>query len=298
MGIFVGCVPITWGKWKREAPDEWPEERILAEVARAGYVGASAGPRGEQTPQEIAALYARHGLKPAPGYLAGSYWQPQARDDILEKAKRQAAFARGLGLEVLYVAPQGGDYVSRGGKTRRQLAGHVGPADGLTDDEYERMGEVLNEVGAATLVEGVQSCFHNHVGQVIETREECDRLLALTDPNLLFLGPDTGHLAWGGADVVAFVRDYAPRIKTMHLKDIHEPIRAQGQAEAWDYQTSTARGIFAELGEGSVDFPEVLRLLGDAGFEGWLLAETDVTQKPTALESATVSRDYLRSIGV
>ena len=41
----------------------------------------------------------------------------------------------------------------------------------------------------------------------------------------------------------------------------------------------------------------MFEVLEKAGFEGWIIVETDVTQKPTALESATISRNYLKSIG-
>ena len=54
--------------------------------------------------------------------------------------------------------------------------------------------------------------------------------------------------------------------------------------------------IFTELGTGLVDFPAVFDLLRERGFEGWIVVETDVTQLPTAFESAKVSRDYLRSL--
>ena len=64
---------------------------------------------------------------------------------------------------------------------------------------------------------------------MIETREEIDRLLSLLDPALIFLGPDTGHLAWAGADPVAFCRDYAARIKTIHVKDVDARVRDRGR---------------------------------------------------------------------
>ena len=56
--------------------------------------------------------------------------------------------------------------------------------------------------------------------------------------------------------------------------------------------------VFAELGEGMVDFPAILDPLLAAGFDGWLIVETDITLKPTAFESAQISRQYLRSIGL
>lgn len=297
-GIAVGCGQITWRQFRPGQEGEWPEERVLAEIAAAGYDGAPASPQAGRSAAETLALYARHRLTPAPGYLGAAFWQEDQRAQILERAERQAAFAREVGCGELYVAAGGFDYVTSGGQTRRQLAGHVGGADALSADEYRRFAETLNRVGEITLNEGVRSCFHNHVGTVIETREEIDRLLSLVDRDLVWLGPDTGHLAWAGVDVLQFCRDYLDRIATLHLKDIDAGVAQRGRAEGWDYGTFTKGGVFVELGEGCVDFPALFDTLRGAGFAGWVIAETDVTQKPTALESATVSRGYLRRIGV
>jgi inosose dehydratase len=297
--ILVGCGQITWMRFTPNGP-QWlaPEEQVLTEIALAGYVGAPAGPEDGRSARETLDLYSRHGLRPAPGYVGTAFWEKERRDEILERVQRHASFSREVGCTELYVAPGGFDSVTRQGRTRRETAGHVRPEDSLTDEEFQVFGETLNMAGELTLAEGVQSCFHNHVGTVIETREEVDRLLALTDPNLVFLGPDTGHLAWAGADPVAFCRDYAPRIKTLHLKDIDARVRDRGRDAGWDYGTFEQHGVFVELGEGCVDFPAIFAILRDAGFSGWVIAETDVTQKPTALESVTASRAYLRSLGV
>ena len=99
-------------------------------------------------------------------------------------------------------------------------------------------------------------------------------------------------------EILAIQHDYAARIKTIHVKDVDENVRIRGRAQEWDYGAFSANGIFAELGEGSVDFPAIFAILRDAGFGGWVIAETDVTQKPTALESATISRAYLKSLGM
>ena len=66
----------------------------------------------------------------------------------------------------------------------------------------------------------------------------------------------------------------------------------------WDYRTFSDKGIWTELGQGCVDFPAVFQILENAGFSGWIIVETDVTQLPTALESAIISRAYLRRLGV
>ena len=297
--ILIGCGQITWLKFTSNGA-EWltPEEQVLTEIAQAGYDGAPASPGRDRSAQETIELYGRYGLRPAPGYIGTTFWNKERRDEILERVRRHAIFSREVGTTELYVAADGFHYVTRSGHTRRQLAGHVRPEDSHTDEQIHIFAETLNMAGAITLAEGVRSCFHNHVGTVIETREEVDRLLTLTDPDLVFLGPDPGHLAWAGADPVAFCRDYAKRIKTLHLKDIAAAVRARGREAGWDYGTFEQQGIFVELGEGCVDFPAIFAILHALDFSGWLIVETDVTQKPTALESVTVSRTYLRNLGL
>ncbi|MGH2561839.1 MAG: TIM barrel protein [Thermomicrobiales bacterium] len=271
---------------------------ILADISQAGYEGTPPNLSIDRSAAETNELYRQYGLHTAPPYFSARFWQEDERDRVLAEAKRHARFVRELGCTELYVAPNGSDDVMRSGRTRAQAAGHVEPDDSLSDEEFERFAGLLNEVGAVTLGEGVRSCFHNHVGTVIETPGELDRLLSLVDDDRVFLGLDTGHLAWAGADVTAVCRRYADRIKTMHFKDIDEDVRVRGHAESWDYRTFSRNGIFTELGEGRVDFPTILTVLDNAGFSGWLIVETDVTQTASALESATISRNYLRGIGV
>ncbi len=294
--FHVGCALITW-KNMPDAPPDW-EDVALRESAQAGYAGAPTSLHPGEPPAETIARYARHGLKPAPGYFGGTFGGAKGRAEILDDARLYARFMRAVGCTELYVAAGGGDSMTPRGKTRRELAGQVQPEDALSDDAFAQYAVLINEIGAITLAEGVRSCFHNHVGTVIETRGEMDRLLALTDPACVFVGPDTGHLAWAGADPVAFCRDYASRIKTVHLKDCHAAVTERGRTAGWDYPAFVRGGVFAELGEGCVDFPAIFQVLRDAGFAGWVIAETDRTQKPTALQSAQVSRDYLRSTGI
>jgi len=297
--VRVACSQITYGQFKQAEPDGYPEERILAEIAQAGYAGATSGPRADRTPRETRAVYESHGLIPVSGYLGVDWWKPEKRQDILDAAHRQAEFHAGIGCFELYVAAGGFDYVSRAcGKTRSQLAGHVGPEDGLTDDEFKIMAERLNEVGTLTIDYGVWSCFHNHVGSVVETEAEMEKLLAMTEPSLLFLGPDVGHLAWAGADPVAFCERHVERIKTLHLKDAREDLVTASRAEAWDYGQFVGSGGWVELGDGMIDFPALFDVLARADYYGWAIVEIDRTPRASALESITASRQYLLGMGI
>lgn len=288
--IRIGCGQLTWKKMD--------ENEVLAEIALAGYDGAPANPRPGESVSELLARFAEAGLQPAPGYLSGEFWREDQQAAILERAEQYATFAQAAGCTELYVAAGGFDkYITARGLTRNQVAGHVQPNDSMTDEEYRQFTTTLNRVGEITLQKGVRSCFHNHVGSVIETRAEIDRLWDMVASELIFMGPDTGHLAWGGVDVVQFCREYATAIKTMHIKDIDPYVLAEGREKNWDYRTFSERGIFTELGTGFVDFPSVFNTLESVGFTGWLIVETDVTQQSSALLSAQISRHYLAGLG-
>jgi len=289
--ISIGCGQITW--------KDVDTAQALSDIAQAGYAGAPAGPETGRTTEQTLAMFDQFGLRPAPGYLGADFWNEAKEGEILARAEKHAQFAERAGCTELYVAAGGfTTYTTKRGLTRAQVAGHVTAADEMSPAEYEQFAKVLNKVGEITLSRGVRSCFHNHVGSVIETRAEVDRLFGMVNRDAVFMGPDTGHLAWAGVDVVSFFRDYAESILTAHIKDIDGEVLSRGVPAEWDYATFSDAGIFTELGKGIVDFPALFDILAHAGFSGWLIVETDVTQQESALVSAQMSRDYLRSLGM
>lgn len=295
----IGCVSMTWNQFRLQNPDDWPQERIWREVKEAGYEGVTAWPKDGQSPQELLETLADFGLVPAPGYFGAEFWKPEERESQIEKARQMARTSRELGLSELFVSPSGWRYVSReNGLERNQLAGRVGPNDGLTDGEWRELAVTLNAVGAATLEEGVRICVHNHAAQVVETGAECDRFFASIDPNLVFWGPDTGHLVYGGVEPTAFFEKYAPQIRALHLKDVVSSVLDDAIAQKWDYATAAAHGLWIELGQGCIDFPSLFATLKNANYDGWVLSEIDITQKPSPLQSARECREFLSSLGL
>jgi inosose dehydratase len=282
-GTLIGCGQITWRGMAKE--------QALAEIAEAGYEGSPANNRNNETPAETIELFGSFGLKPAPGYLGAQYWVKDETEAILQNATKLATFMHDVGCTEMYVA-------ANLTPERRLVAGHVKVSDALSAAGFQQMADTLNRVGEIALKVGVKASFHNHVGSFVETRQEIDKLFSLVDRSLVFQGPDLGHLAWAGDDVVAFCKDYADSITTLHIKDIDPNIRQKGAAQGWDYATCSDKGIFIELGEGFVDYPSVFDVLKKADFGGWVIVETDVTQKSSALQSAKISREYLRGLGL
>lgn len=281
--MMIGCNQITW---REKGVLTVPVDQALAEIAQAGYEGTPTSPRDLRTAEETVELFARFGLKPAPGGLPIPFYDRDRRELCLERARETASYMRDVGCTEVFVTPSP--------LNRMDRAGHVSAEDALSDEAFDWSAGILSEVGRITLAEGVRCCLHNHIGSMFETREEIDRLYSLADQDVVFLGPDFGHLAWASADVVAFCRHYIDHIKAIHLKDINPEVMQEGKEQEWDYRTFVKHGIFAELGEGFVDFPGLFEVLEDNDYRGWVIVETDVTQKPTAFDSAKISRNYLK----
>ncbi len=93
--ISVGCGQITWNKPSTPgAQSQVSEEQVLAEIAQAGYDGAPAGPKKGRTASDLLALYARYGLRPAPGYIGATFWKPEKQNELLEEARHEARRAQ------------------------------------------------------------------------------------------------------------------------------------------------------------------------------------------------------------
>jgi len=184
--------------------------------------------------------------------------------------------------------------------TRTQRAGRITLADSLSPAEWKVFASGAEAVAGAVLAEtGLQTVFHHHCAGYIETPDEIARLLEATDPRKLGLVLDTGHYTYGsgGADAVEALERFRQRIAYIHLKDCHPGIAAQARAQEWDYFAALRHGIFCELGQGSVDFPRLLRRLALGNYQGYMLVEQDVLPgMGSPKESARRNREYLASI--
>jgi inosose dehydratase len=92
---------------------------------------------------------------------------------------------------------------------------------------------------------------------------------------------------------------YADRVWHVHFKDCDPAVARQAGERGWDYFEAVRRGIFCELGHGSVDFPAMATALAARGYGGWVVVEQDVLPgMGTPAASARRNREYLHSIGL
>ena len=153
----------------------------------------------------------------------------------------------------------------------------------------------LNKLGKIAADRGFKLCFHHHMGTVVQTSEETDRMMANTDPRYVFLCYDTGHFTFAGEDPLAMLKKYVDRVGHVHLKDMRLPVVEEARKNDWPFLQAVRNGAFTVPGDGDVDFDPVFKVLADAGYQGWLLVEAEQDPaKANPLEYAMKARKYIR----
>ena len=312
--IRVANAPCSWGALEFEAAEQpAPASQVLDEMAAAGYAGTELGDWGflPTAPAALAADVGTRNLALVGAFVPVALARADALEDGVGRAVRTArllAQASQVGRvgQVGRLEPAGSDPVlvlsddNASVPNRTARAGRIRDEDGLTPaawDAFARRAErVAADVRDAT---GLRTVFHHHCAGYVETPQEIDALLSRTDPALLGLCLDTGHLMFAGGDPLEAIARHGDRIWHVHFKDCDPQLAAQSRVEGWDYHTSVRRGIFCELGRGMVPFTGVLEALRAWTYSGWIVVEQDVLPGlGTPAASAARNRAYLRDLGL
>ncbi len=300
--LRVGNAPCSWGTLEFEGTkgETIPFGRMLDELAEAGYTGTELGD-WEYMPTDPASLRAeldRRGL-----VMLGAFVPVRLKDPAAHRAGLDAALKTAHLLSAVASDPK--PYLvladDNGADPGRTLhAGRVPPNLGLSSEEWAIFAGGANRIGRVVREEtGLRTVFHHHCAGYVETPDEIEKFLDLTDPGAIGLVFDTGHFAYGAGhfDVVAALRRFASRIWYVHLKDCSPSVAARARQCGWDYFQALRQGVFCELGQGGVDFQAVLQWLDETAYSGYVLVEQDVLPGMGApRESARRNREQLRSI--
>ena len=144
-------------------------------------------------------------------------------------------------------------------------------SNGATPGAFQAMCDCFNEIGRVANEMGFRAGLHNHMGQIVETPEEVDRCMALTDPKLFHFSPDTAHLHLAGCDVAKTLEKHKARLMMADYKDAKRVPNAK--PDTFDRNT-----IF-DLGDGEIDFPACHRVLKSIGFKSWLIVDLDIARE-------------------
>ena len=299
--IAVANAPCSWGVLEFESKAESPGyTQVLDEIRQSGYAGTELGDWGFM-PTDPAALrdeLARRQLTMLGAFVTTRLIDPASYEESTRTALKTATLLSSVATTTAPVIVLSDEPTADA--TRARTAGRITPDLGLTDQQWRDAARGVEQIARAVRDQtGLRTVVHHHCATYVETPAEIDRLLALTDPALVGLCLDSGHVTYGGGDPRQLLARHRARVWHVHFKDCEPAIAAQARQEGWDYQTALRHGLFCELGRGTVDFTGLLADLRATGFDGWVVVEQDVLPAMGApLASATRNREYLRGIGL
>jgi len=299
--IAVANAPCSWGVLEFESKAQSPGyTQVLDEIRASGYAGTELGDWGFM-PTDPAALgdeLARRQLTMLGAFVTTRLVDPDSFDGSARTAVKTATLLSAVATTVAPVIVLSDEPTAD--PVRARLAGRITAASGLDDRQWTAAARGVEQIARAVLDEtGLRTVVHHHCATYVETPAEIDRLLAMTDPALVGLCLDSGHVTYGGGDPRDVLAKHRARVWHVHFKDCEPAIAARARDAGWDYQTALRHGLFCELGRGIVDFTGLLADLRATNFDGWIVVEQDVLPAMGApLASATRNREYLRGIGV
>ncbi len=262
-----------------ELGGDTPLETCLFEAREAGFVGIEMGRKFPRTSDELLPYLAHYGLDLVSGWYSGAVKELGVAAEIAA-VNDHLNLLSAMGARVMV-------YCDVTGSVQGDQAMPVSQRPRLADDEWPVFGAALTEVAEHLAARGVPMAYHPHMGTIVETEAEVDRLMEVTGEAVGLL-LDTGHLTYAGGDPLAVARRYGPRIIHVHCKDIRMAVLDRARTEDMSFLDAVLAGVFTVPGDGGVDFAGVLAAVKEAGYEGWLVVEAE--QDPAIAHPLTYAR--------
>ena len=147
---------------------------------------------------------------------------------------------------------------------------------------FLRFAREASEVGRKLKANGLTFGYHNHSFELekFAGRTGLDILYEESDPEVTF-EIDTYWIQHGGGDPASWIRKLKGRLPLVHLKDMG---------------ISKGKQVMTEVGEGNLNWQEILSACKDAGLI-WYIVEQDICQRDP-FESLGISLRNLKGMGL
>ena len=277
MAVQIGINPITWTN------DDMPElggeislETCLTETREAGYAGTELGGKFPRNSAELASILARHDLQLVSGWFDGHIRDRSVAEEFAA-IEPHLTLLRDLGCKVVVYADTSG----------RQGFPPISQRPKLADNDWPAYGRKVTDLAQRMAAFGVRMAFHHHMGTVIESETDIDRLMASTGEavGLLF---DSGHCLFAGGNPEALLSRHIARVVHVHCKDVRRDVLESALSRDMTFLEAVLAGVFTVPGDGCIAFPPLLRRLHEANYSGWLVVEAE--QDPRKAHPLTYAR--------
>lgn len=286
--VRLAIAPIAWTN------DDLPElgkentfEQCISEMALSGYEGSEVGNKYPKDPEVLNHYLELRNLTICNAWFSSTLLS-EGLDKTLDAFKKHIDFIYEVGARVVGISEQGNSVQGK----------NVPVFDSkpyYTDEEWELIRDGFNKMGQIAKDKGMVLTVHHHMGTGCQTAEEVDKLMEITDPNLVFLLYDCGHLAFSGDDYLEVLKKHVHRVKHVHLKDVRPEIIETVKREKLSFLDGVKMGAFTVPGDGSIDFKPIFEILDDANYEGWMVVEAEQDPaKANPFEYALKARKYIK----
>ncbi len=295
--FHFACAPDSWGVLDYPGPS-WNQsyEKMLDEMVWAGYSGTELGPYGffPTDPAVLKPQLDKRKLKLLGSFVPVVLSDPASAGIAVEHIRKVGDLLAALKAPFLVLADAQSD-------ERNRISGRV-PKDGsagLSPAQWKNVAHVVEEAAKVSKEFGLDLVFHPHVATYVETPEECERFFNVTAHTGIGLCLDTGHCDYGGGDTLTEAAKFASVLRFLHIKDVDTKVLAEARRKKLTFEEAIEEKVFTIIGQGSIDFPALFRLLDKNNYSGWMVIEQDVKFGATVIppaESVAASLRYLNGI--
>ena len=287
--VKLGIAPIAWTN--DDMPDLGKEntfEQCVSEMALAGFTGSEVGNKYPKDPEVLKKALELRGVEICNQWFS-SFLITKPFEEVEKEFRAQLAFLKAMGAKVIGASEQS---YSVQGQLDTPIFGHKYE---MNDQEWDTFCTGMNKLGKIAKEEyGIALTFHHHMGTVVQSLAEVDRMMENTDPEYVSLLFDTGHFTYCGEDPLEVVKKYVHRIKHVHLKDIRPEVVEQVKKENMSFLAGVRAGAFTIPGDGCINYDPIFKVLEDAGYEGYMVVEAEQDPaKANPFEYAVKARKYI-----
>lgn len=221
--------------------------------------------------EEFNSLVKEYGLE----FVALYHYIRDMEADNVEESRKYLEFCKKTGAKILNIQAPG-----REGKP--------------SQEHLQKLSEIFNEIGKMAKEYDVTLCVHPHFQMTVEQMDEIDFVAEHTDPEYVKFCFDTAHTVLAEIDFKTLFDKYKGRIGYIHLKDQDTAVDVNDYRDKWINEWDKHQRFY-ELGTKNVDFPQVIRMLREIGYDGFLTIEND-TPTVSNYEGAKVNMEYVKNV--
>ncbi len=267
MTVRIGISPISWQN--DDLPDltaAYTMEQALREAREIGYTGVERGRRMPADTEGLRRYLNANQLALCGGWCSGNLLVNHVKTEI-EAVRQQVAQFVALDAPCIV-------YAECSNTVQGNIAVPVNDRPKLSRAEVHAYAAKLSELARWMADQGMTLAYHHHMGSFIEDEDDVNALMEGSAPavKLLF---DTGHLLFGGADVMRVLDRWADRVHHVHFKDIRPDVVRDVRDKRRSFLDAVIAGAFTVPGDGCIDFQAVTDKLRAMDYAGWIVVEAE-----------------------